>query len=523
MIRILIVEDDVLTRIGITSMIKSSGREFCVVGEAGNGQEALKLARQKKPDIIITDISMPVMNGIELIRRAREEGIGARFVILSAYSDFQYVREGMLLGAEDYLLKLELEQDKLAALLLKIGRENGSQDSASSPAAYREPSKSLCIYNIITGKYVSRSELLRAIEETRLNLPENNLILVAIQRTFSQNVELAAQHTPEQILTFLEGMIKNYGKCYGSIVDNDLFCFAVSLPHQVDSAEYSDFCERACREITEYTRNTLGVELLAAVSEPLDRYEDLARAFESLCRFHGGRLTLDPGALNAPADAGYSFASELSFIDTVLQTNAIDQIDASFQALLDSLASFPTVPSKVMHGICYTLIHLVDRFLSKNAYIENNWKRSDDLIYLVKKCRTPNDYIAYIKSLQNRLNNFLRSEKDYKSAVMKAMQYIERHYSDNLSLEEVAAEVHLNPTYLSRIFSQETGCSFIAYLTATRMKIAKELLATTDKKLQEISDLIGYNNANYFCRIFKKEVQLTPIEYRRKTHKARNT
>ena len=109
---------------------------------------------------------------------------------------------------------------------------------------------------------------------------------------------------------------------------------------------------------------------------------------------------------------------------------------------------------------------LVDRFLSKNAYIENNWKRSDDLIYLVKKCRTPNDYTAYMKSLQNRLNNFLRSEKDYESAVMKAMQYIERHYSDHLSLEEVAAEVHLNPTYLSRIFSQETGCSFIAYLTA---------------------------------------------------------
>jgi two-component system response regulator YesN len=516
MVRIMVVEDDLLTRIGIVSMLKEGNSDLTVIAEADNGKTALEISLREEPDIIITDVKMPLMNGIELIRAAKEAGLKTRFVILSSYNDFEYVREGVLLGAEDYLLKLELDKEKLITLLDRIALATtratsvAAPNEASAEALRDEHSKACCVYNLVTGRLASKESIATALTKCDLAITENNLLCILAQKEFSAAGNPVDTYAAAQTLKTLIGVFKNYGEGYGCIVDSNLFCLVGSLREPKELA----FGDQLKNELTCYMQNTLDITLRILVSGPLNRYQGLTKFFVENCKFENNHYFL--AEHQAASDSIiYNFAAELSLLENVLHNSNIEVIATSFDALLDSIARYDAVPPKMLHSVCYILIHFTDQFYKSNPYIDNTWSRSQMLLQLNTLCRKPVDYTNYILKLKNSLITDIQSCKNYNSAISRAQQFIKQNYARDLSLEEVAASINLVPAYFSRLFSQITGASFINYLTDIRIQHAKELLQGTDAKIREISETVGYSNIYYFSRVFKNRTGATPVEYRR--------
>jgi Response regulator containing CheY-like receiver domain and AraC-type DNA-binding domain len=525
----MIVDDEILTRIGIASMHKWSENGYEIVGEADNGKSALEMARLKEPDIILTDIKMPVMNGIELIKEARNLGLKSRFVILSAYSEFEYVREGMKLGAEDYLLKLELEPDKLIELLNRISekiRKENDITNTSNPSKkiYRvseKHTKAKCIYNILKGNYYTPDEIEMALKRSGLNIKQENLVCIVVQNLQQTGIQPSGKsmlHFPidSAIFKALNELVENYGTGYGCVIEKDIYGFIVSLNNSVTPAFSIEYYLRIKTAILEHIKNTFNISLKIILSDPFNNFTEIPLLFNKMInqiKNRSNAVTLN--TVNSQNEnLNFPFSDELSRIDTVLSNTNIDEFEKSFNSLINRIKEHGSIPSRVLHGICQTLIHIMDSFMIKNNYLGHNWNRSEELMYLIKNCKTQEQYISYIQSLNKKLSQYVNFD-NYKAVILKAKKYIEQNYQKDITLESTALHVNLSPVYFSRLFSRETGVSFIDYLTMQRICHAKDYLKNTNKRVQEISNLIGYNNPYYFSRIFKKVTGVTPLEYRK--------
>ena len=525
MIRIMVVEDDLLTRIGIASMIKGSNSGFEIIAETDNGKTALEIGLRERPDIILTDIKMPIMNGIELMRAAKDAGLQARFVILSSYNDFEYVREGVLLGAEDYLLKLELEQEKLISLLNrvseKIEAERGEPYPARNATAVEERlrdehAKACCIYNIVTGRLNGKTIIQKALDDCSLPLNENNLVCIMAQKEFNATSNPFDVYISTQTLKTLIGVVKTYGEAYGCIVDNNLFCLVATLRGPNDLPPADGFRDKIKNDLVSYMKNTLGIAFRICVSDRVDSYRGLSDFFFENCTFENNHYFLTDNQNSAATESmNYNFASELSLLDTVLHHSNIDAIAQSFDALTESIARNPMVSLKMLHSICYIVIHFTDHFFKDNPNISSIWSRSKALLQLNTLCRRPSDYIDHIVTLKNQLITDIQACKNYNAAIIRAKQFIEQNYARDLSLEEVATSINLAPAYFSRLFGHVTGTNFINYLTNIRIQRAKELLQSTNAKIKQIGEAVGYSNIYYFSRVFKNKTGITPVLYRK--------
>jgi YesN/AraC family two-component response regulator len=345
-----------------------------------------------------------------------------------------------------------------------------------------------------------------------LAITESNLLCILAQKEFSAAANPVDTYAASQTLKTLIGVIKNYGEGYGCIVDNNLFCLVVSLPEPQDLA----FCDKLKDDLACYMQNTLNITLQIRSGGPVSRYQELAKFFADNCTFENNHYFLtDSQDAVANDSIIYNFAAELSLLENVLHNINAEVIANSFDALLTSIARYPAVSPKMLHSICYILIHFIDQFFKNNPCIESGWSRSQMLLHLNTLCRKPADYSNYILKLKDNLIADIRSGNNYNTAISRAQQFIRQNFARDLSLEEVAAEINLAPAYFSRLFSQVTGTSFINYLTEVRIRRAKELLQGTNAKIKEISETVGYSNIYYFSRVFKNKTGVTPIEYRR--------
>ena len=518
MIKIMVVEDDILSRIGLVSMLKAESDKFEVVAQADNGKAALDRIEITQPDIILTDVEMPVMNGIELIKEIKNRGLNIRFIVLSAYSQFNYVREAMILGADDYLLKLELDQEKLVKLLLTVASKINKVENDGNELSKdirKEHLQSKYMYYLLTGKFNSNEEIRQKFQQIDIKIPEKNLVCMFVHRRYVLDDMLGSAVSINKIFSVINGWIANYGTGYGYIVDTNLFTMVLSLNDEYMVNHGNLYASNLSNSMYQYIQKCFGLNLFIQVSDMAQKYTELPAKFRKLYKsletLNGLSDYTEIGQENG---ISVSFGAELSTIDTVLSCNNISDIPAAFDTLISAIGKYDEVPTKILHGICFSLIYFIDRFISSNGYNVLEWSRTNEMLKLIKQFRTHEQYIEYIKYLSDFVHKTSAAEFEYLTVISKAKKYIKKCYSEDISLETVAAYVNLNPTYFSRIFSRQTGQTFIDYLTDVRIEVAKNLLKNTDMRVQEISEEIGYNNAYYFSRLFKKHTNITPLDFR---------
>ena len=572
MLKVFLVEDEFVIREGIKNNIdwKAHGYEFC--GEAGDGELAYPMIQKLRPDIVITDIRMPFMDGLELSRLIRKELPDTEIIILSGYQEFEYAKEAIKLGVAQYLSKpingeeLLAELDELSAKIeekhraIQI-RERYLQEMEENNLRERKKlfQELLAELDELSAKIEEKHRAIQIRERYLQEMEENNLR--ERKKLFQELV--TGESTVAELLESAEILGIDLSAPWYNII---LFK-TQSLRHAQD--EYSGSLIRIEQElrgledgrtVITFDRNLEGKafllkadseeQLLLLQQEYIEKIKDIMEGYEHV-RYFGGigkpvnRLRELPTSFE---QASHAFAHRYLVQDSRILDSGHMTEEAQKEDNFDIKEVNPKqidrtrIQEFLKQGDREEVVYFVEEFfrdLSNKALQSNIFRQyiTMDVYFCVadfleslqtdtQELETPNQDEKTLQDSDSAIHYITRilqkalavrdkaASSRYDDVVEQVMKYIDENYADEeLSLNLLASHVNFSPNHLSMIFSQQTGQSFIKYLTDYRMNKAKELLRCTGKRSSLISQEVGYKDPHYFSYLFKKTQGMTPTQY----------
>ena len=532
MLKVFLVEDEFVVREGIKRNIdwQANGYEFC--GEAGDGELAFPMIQKVKPDIVITDIRMPFMDGLELSRLIKKEFPWMEIIILTGFEEFEYAKEAISIGVARYLLKPisggELLKE-ISGIAEKIADKKKEREIREKYALEMEENvqkekKELFQY-LVTGSK-SMTELLEIAERMKLDLSAlwYNIVLVKVQST---------NHAPEE---YSKRMIEAEQKLNTLVEEQHMLVFDRNLEgkailFKADSVEELEVLQRSYiggieAELAEDER----FHYFGGIGRPVNRLRELPSSFESASHAFARRYLVKENCI---------------LDSTVLEQNAALEEEFDIQNIDPKELQSDRLREFLKLGNKEEVVYFVEEFLKrqgKNALNSTIFRQYIvmDVYFCVaaflEELQIDREEIAafnvsaeMLQNAENAIEYMVRimekavelretnASNRYGTVVDQVKKYIDEHYEEEeLSLNLLASYVNFSPNHLSMIFSQQTGQTFIKYLTDYRMNKAKELLRGTGKRSSEISLEVGYKDPHYFSYLFKKTQGMTPTQYRGK-------
>ncbi|MBE1441318.1 response regulator [Paenibacillus sp. OAS669] len=519
MYKVLLVDDEMYVRKGLMSLIDWEQLGYVIAGEAENGQEALELIKELEPDLVIIDIRMPVLDGLDVIRTvAEQEGSQPSFIIISGYHDFKYAQQALRYGVVDYILK-PIDEEELQGTLLKLC------DTINMKKLTR----------ISKGRRVGGS-VLELLIQGQVKQEDEPELLSALR------MEGAARFCCALIELRLKGDTLPAPR-QEHVIDCILQVFNVP-GMSVDRIPLIQHADGKYSLLIHY-----------AWLESFDqRLEISLRALQgSLTKLAQGTVTIFAGKpvsrltevresfVTAGEAAQYQFAMDGETVIMYEQVQGIPlyalDIDAElYKQLMDQLEE------QDQEALLRTVDHMFHQFQYKRfapRAIGNTIARCViSVIQLVKELEGDEKPLTVLpeimqwqqmnitlKELKELLVRFLVQASEYldqlrkeqsKGSIHKVKKYIETHYAENVSLKSMAAAFYMNPAYLGQLFRKTYGVYFNDFLLQLRIDEAKKLLRQTDLRIYEIAQTVGFQNADYFVTQFEKRESVTPTEYRNK-------
>ena len=481
--RILIVEDEIKIRMGISRLI-TSHTQHTVVGEAKNGKEGLEMINRYHPQLVISDIRMPVMDGLEMLQESVKQGNHCHFVILSGYSEFEYAQKALRYGVDDYLLK-PLAPEDVTELLDKIQQkvdEEEAKNIQTTEGLLRE---------ILTGGRIDITDICRELQEKHIF-------------TENQPVFVVAGYTGNTSPKYSQALTGQWEKMKETYPDMRLFYVTLENTQEMFLLIQGEITE----EELERKLNRRVYQNITEEDQPVwtfavsDQPEEIQNIVEKLrkCYLYGIRL-------------GYRT------IITEEKTEMIAEEEFQYPIHLENQMQTALCETAIEHLRKETdfFINYTKEMKCSPRYIRKTYKKM--LAFLEHICHEVNPE-AY-KLLQNQDLESIIESKDRKEdirnyAIRRAINFIREHYSENISLDMLAERLEITPEYLSALFNKEVGINFSTFLKQFRISQAKRLLKGTDEKIYAIAQQVGYNDPKYFNRVFKEEVGMSPGDYRQK-------
>ncbi len=514
---VLIAEDEDIIRNGLARSIPWEEKGLKVI-TARHGREAFDIYNAQEIDMIITDIKMPFMNGIELIESVRELSPTIPIIILSGYDDFKYAQQALRLGANEYLLK-PFAMDQFLPLIDKFYQQIKQAEQESLASLYRDIDYNKILNALTTTKdydYIIpflNGNTNFAFCMVRLNNFQHNLL---------HNDYLEMLHTDQQLYSLFEELIdKHQILSIKYQLGERILLISGSTADSIEKIlmQIGDLCSKSrnntpCHSLVSNLHSTI-VELGSAYNELIE-----------LRNFHfidfGNSLTTYEFIKAQKHDVGgnsYFNIDTASFQEVILSNDTLtimDWFSNLQQEISSSYANSPINAMVVSSKIYHLLMSILDekcelpvqRYLSpETSYSKLMKQTSLDTMFLTL-CATALDVSNIITYTQ---------KPSYSDTFQGALTYINEHYSEyDFSLENVSKHANMGRCYLSAMFTQNTGKTFIEYLTELRMKKALELMKNSSKMVYEIAEEVGYQNSTYFSTVFKKYYGKSPKEYRAK-------
>ncbi len=532
MYKILIVDDEIFVRMGLKMSIDWASRGFELLGEASNGQEALEKISETPPDIVITDIKMPVMDGIGLIKEISSSYPAIKCLVLSNYDEFELVKEAMKLGAVDYFLKVTIESDKLLEALEQVCEKlDGERTAADRRRAIDQTIREhrtvieRKYYLDLVGHDGTPESLKATIDALGLKLYDmRGVILLLLLRDYRELLEGRFQSDRRllefTILNVVDELINHQSG--GKIVEHSPGAYAmiVSWREPPDGNRVADLAERVRRALRDY----LSIEANVVCGAPFAGHGSLQEALASLDKLKLEAFYEQEGGVLRQGQA-------------VFPDGAIAE---AYRAAKSRLKLFVGLGDGARAAACLeafvdeTRERRIDPLLAKRHVAALAGALQDGLaVKLGDKEGTPIDTAIAVRleeaedfaELKRTALGFARQgerlleshagQQSPRDEIVKVIAYVKEHYRQRVSLEEMARRVAMNKSYFSRLFKQETGEAFQDFLIRTRMEQAREQLLATDKKVADIATDVGYNDIFYFTRAFKQYYRMSPGEYKK--------
>lgn len=508
---VVIADDEELICDLIKSLIHWDRLNMRLLAVVSDGQELYEVIKAKRPDIVITDISMPNIDGLNLIQRVRNEEIPCKFIIVSGYRQFEYAHNALKYDVADYLLK-PVEESELNKALRKLANRDIAEKEAEIGS---ERMKSIFLSRIIF-EIQNRDETPESIYRDYGILFQDGFFMV-IQMKLDITDEAPEAYEYNNSLNYkLKNLFMDIfaDLCHQILFDESslMVCAGINYARQNDKA-----VKEAIKLFMQLAQNVLdlfiGICFTIGVGEPYNEVTRFAQSYYDACesienRVVEGtdRIIFHSGLANAPSLFSENQKKSI-ILDIVRSVESVNIND--FEMYADKIFDFPDqhFPAVAIQAILREIISGLD---IQDAY-------NKQLIFGLKNATS----VKKLKSAFTKpLLNFLKAkqeeiERKNTKPVRLALQYIEEHYGEQIRLEDLADRVNLNPVYFSQVFKKQTGENFSDYLIGYRMDMAKQLLINSGYNINEISDKVGYSDSSYFSRLFKKTVGIKPSEYRK--------
>lgn len=534
MIKLLLVEDEIGIMALLKNLIQFQKLGLELAGTASTGREALELMKETDPDIVITDICMPQMGGLELIEAAKEQNLKAKYVIVSGYSQFDYAVTAIKLGVEDYLLKPINEaelNEVLEKLTLNIQSANDAAYSLKRMnTRIKNQRKKLRKRLFLDLLFGSRSLEARTLKEINgdygYGFQEETVFLVGIVRIDGvQDWNLVAKKT------FLEQLARIFsretaGRCLEkeACIYNDFFLYLINVsPDKLP--EIRERINEIWRIFKRLAGNYENLRLTMGCGYPADAPGKIEKAFQSAkkvlsCRILEGCGKIYRAEEYASAENGLTeqllVKSRLK-IQTELQNKRPEECRQKIREYLEWVIQVSRQsPLMLLENLEKSIYYLISDMSWQKGLKEDAEGTFRQMKDSMERCSGKEELLDLILE---RISGLSASgedsrEKDVRT-IARAKDYIWTHYQENLRLEDVAEQVYLTPGYFGVLFKKETGTAFSAYVIQVRVEKAKELLRDPRRNISEVAYAVGYQDVRHFSRLFKEYVGLVPKEYRK--------
>lgn len=535
-IKVFLVEDEMVIRRGIKNSIDWEKEGYIFCGEASDGELAYPMIIKEKPDILITDIRMPFMDGLELCKLVKKELPNIKILILSGYDEFDYAKEAIRLGVTEYLLK-PISSGKLLEALNgvseSIRREKEDKDLVrkymEEMRENTEHEKQKFFEQMIAGN-LSMADALETGKKYEMNLSAGMYNLLLFRFTLGKEnrksgellgeAEYAIEKLTERLEYVFEFQRGVEGWAFLLMADNE--------------EQMSERVKELSKDLEEIMKNYSTIAYFGGVGQPVARLRELEESFREAERALAARFTMELNRIISVEDI--RMAQNVDTLDDIeitsfgeiektgtmlekfLNNGAEDEIDEFVDVYINELPEENLKSVLMRQYIIMDAYIVMMSFCEKIEGIEGEMQaQSEELKNSMKTIQTLEEIKNYIRMLLKKIIGVRDtiSGRRYSDIIEIAKDQIRKTYmSDEISLNTIAAEVGMSPSYFSSIFSKEMGKTFVEYLTEIRMDRAKELLMCSSMKTSEIGYEVGYKDPHYFSYIFKKTQNCTPKEFR---------
>lgn len=535
-IKVFLVEDEMVIRSGIKNSIDWEKEGYIFCGEASDGELAYPMIIKEKPDILITDIRMPFMDGLELCKLVKKELPNIKILILSGYDEFDYAKEAIRLGVTEYLLK-PISSGKLLEALNgvseSIRREKEDKDLVrkymEEMRENTEHEKQKFFEQMIAGN-LSMADALETGKKYEMNLSAGMYNLLLFRFTLGEEnrksgellgeAEYAIEKLTERLEYVFEFQRGVEGWAFLLMADNE--------------EQMSERVKELSKDLEEIMKNYSTIAYFGGIGQPVARLRELEESFREAERALAARFTMELNRIISVEDI--RMAQNVDTLDDIeitsfgeiektrtmlekfLNNGAEDEIDEFVDVYINELPEENLKSVLMRQYIIMDAYIVMMSFCEKIEGIEGEMQaQSEELKNSMKTIQTLEEIKNYIRMLLKKIIGVRDtiSGRRYSDIIEIAKDQIRKTYmSDEISLNTIAAEVGMSPSYFSSIFSKEMGKTFVEYLTEIRMDRAKELLMCSSMKTSEIGYEVGYKDPHYFSYIFKKTQNCTPKEFR---------
>jgi len=517
MYKVLIVDDEIFVRRGLINLMDWNSLQYEICGEAENGEQAIEMIDKLQPDLVIADIRMPILDGLELIKRVKEEREDPPlFIIVSGYHDFTYAQKALRYNVQDYILK-PIDEEELETTLKKLAVTLNQK--RISTITLEKPIKETIIQTLLQSEH---SDLDIEHLASVLLIPaeaEYSYVLIEVQDIQTDGT---IDYAP-----ILKAFVANY---FGEHVHTlpvhvrDQNQYGLLLPTFLLQNVSSGNMQEQFVRLRGLLVKDLGTDVAVFVGKPVDHLKDIAHSFRSANESLNYKFT-EKSKQVIFAEEVLTTSLYYFDVDEELHSKLINEIEenqseayeATVAAIFAQFQDKRFAPSAVANTITRSLIGIIN-IIRQMEGSEEELKLLDELLSWQRKYRSLSQlqhiYLQFVHEAAVYLAE-VRSEQK-KGNIEKIKKYIDANFTENINLKSIASKFYLNSVYLGQLFRKTYGVYFNEYLLSLRIEEAKRLLRQKDLRMYEVAEKVGFQNADYFVTQFEKLEKMTPTDYRNK-------
>jgi len=522
MYSVFLVEDEIVVREGIRNSIPWEDTPYVLAGEAPDGEMALSIIKDVKPDILVTDIKMPFMDGLALARIVKKIQPWVKIIILSGHDEFQYAKEAISIGVEEYLLKPVSASDMLEAfgkVVCRIEEEKGKLDSMENLKQQVQSTSDMIrerwLGNFVTG-LVDTEEAVEQARAQGIDLISRSYTVIIAELGVGEENFRELSKAKRTVLSYIGTGTDVISFSFGA---DRIVCIVKSNTQETLEESVYTFAQGIKFEVERNTQCTLAV----AIGTPTERiggiphsYADALRAMKYLSAT-GRRVIVGINDIQTMEKVDFTKLGSDPVADRLRYVTR-DDIECLVDQYMGMLGDKPLKTHFIGYYLLYDIMVAASAIIGElNGDIKATFPSGLQQEYINRVSGSRELFETEIRRIIGSIVALRESKgaSRYCAMIQKAKRYIDIHFADpDISLHTVASFVNVSPNHFSTIFSQEAGESFIEYLTCTRIERAKHLLISTQMKSADIGYEVGFNDPHYFSFIFKKNAGMAPRDFR---------